>query len=188
MRKTIVLLLLFVCSTAQAEIRIRPGHWAVPVIGSGLDNFYLVDDGVYRSEQPDSKAFHDLAQFGITDILNLRQFHSDTDEAENTDLNLHRVEMNAGSVTEEQIVESLKIIKNRKKAIVVHCWHGSDRTGAVLAAYRIIFNNWSKTQAVDEMKNGGFGYHSTIYPSLVKLIENLGIPTIKQKLGLSTEN
>lgn len=43
--------------------------------------------------------------------------------------------------------------------MVVHCWHGSDRTGAVIAAYRIVQQGWSQHDAIDEMINGGYGFH-----------------------------
>lgn len=92
--------------------------------------------------------------------------------------------MNAGEVTENQLIQALRIIKNRKGPILIHCWHGSDRTGVTVAAYRIIFNNWTKEQAVDEMVNGGTGYHSTFYPNLVVLLKNLNIEKIKKELNI----
>ena len=49
--------------------------------------------------------------------------------------------MNAGKVSQEQLIDALRIIKNRKGPVLLHCWHGSDRTGATVAAYRIVFNN-----------------------------------------------
>ncbi|MEN8190310.1 MAG: hypothetical protein ABFS19_10720 [Thermodesulfobacteriota bacterium] len=67
------------------------------------------------------------------------------------------------------------MISSRKGSILVHCWYGSDRTGVTIAAYRIIFNNWSKSEALDEMINGGYGYHEKIFPGLVQLVENLDV-------------
>jgi protein tyrosine/serine phosphatase len=92
--------------------------------------------------------------------------------------------MRTGSITEQQIIDALKIIQNREKAIVVHCWHGSDRTGATIAAYRMVFNDWSKAQAIDELANGGYGYHVRIYPNIVKLIEDLDVEKVKRSLGI----
>ena len=59
---------------------------------------------------------------------------------------------------EEQLIEALRIIKNRKAPIVIHCHHGSDRTGAVCALYRVVFQNVSKEDAIHEMTEGGFGF------------------------------
>ncbi len=47
--------------------------------------------------------------------------------------------------------------QNQQK-VLLHCYHGSDRTGASVAMYRIIFQNWSTTDALAEMKHGGYGF------------------------------
>ncbi len=169
---------------SSEQLRIRPHQWAVPIIGSKLDNLYQVDKGIYRSEQPNKKAFRQLENFGISEILNLRQYNSDNDEAKHSTLLLHRLKLETDSVTEDDIIQALQIIQNRQGPILVHCWHGADRTGTTIAAYRIIFNQWSKQQALDEMINGGFGYHAKIFPNLVKLINNLDVNRVRAKLGL----
>jgi protein tyrosine/serine phosphatase len=181
-----LLITLLLSLNAFAELRERPNQWAKPILGSSLENFYKVDEGVYRSEQPNKEEFADLSIFGLTDVLNLREFHTDIDEASVFQLNLHHVRVSTGSMSEQQLIQALKIIQNRQKAIVVHCWHGSDRTGATIAAYRVVFNNWTKKQAIDELKNGGYGYHSTIYPNIVKLIEDLDVDKVKTSLGIKT--
>lgn len=47
-----------------------------------------------------------------------------------------------------------------------------------------IFNGWSKSQAIDEMTNGDYGYHAKIYPDLIQFIENLDVERIKSELNL----
>ena len=74
---------------------------------------------------------------------------------------------------------------NKKGPILIHCWHGSGRTGVTIAAYRIIFNSWSKSQVLDEMTNGGYGYHSKIYPELIRLVEGLDVKKIEAALNIS---
>ncbi|MDD5359940.1 MAG: hypothetical protein PHI02_06705 [Sulfurovaceae bacterium] len=39
--------------------------------------------------------------------------------------------------------------------------------------YRIVKQKWSKKDAIDEFKNGGYGYHATIYPKLEQLLWGL---------------
>ncbi|MDH5692718.1 MAG: tyrosine-protein phosphatase [Gammaproteobacteria bacterium] len=184
--KYVATILLFVAlSTSYAEPRVRPHAWATPVIGTELENFYQVDKGVYRSRQPDDDNIPDMKSLNIKEVLNLRNNHSDDRELREGGFLLHRVKMNAGSVTEEQLIESLRIIKDRTGPILIHCWHGSDRTGVTLAAYRIVFSGWSKADALDEMRNGGYGYHERIYPNLVGLINNLDVSKVKAALGLN---
>lgn len=184
MTKYSILFFLLITTTCYAEPRIRPDVWAKPIIGTNLENIYLVDKGIFRSEQPQKEDINDLKSLGIKEVLSLRELHGDKDDISDTNFSLHRVKVNTGNITEEQIIKALRIIKNRKGPILIHCWHGSDRTGVTIAAYRIIFNNWSKSQALDEMTNGGYGYHSKIYPELVEVVEGLDINNIKKSLNL----
>lgn len=149
--------------------------------GSELENLYKIDSGVYRSDQPSYSDFKALEKFGIREVLNLRNRHSDDDESKGTKITLHRVKMKAHSVSEEQLINALRIIKNRKGSIVVHCHHGSDRTGAVCAMYRIVFQNVSKEKAIHEMTEGGFGFHG-IYKNIIRTIENADIERIKKEV------
>ncbi len=179
-----LILILFVASLFAAEegeaiMRVRPDTWAKEVIGSEVENFYKLDDKVYRSEQPDDDGMQEIEKFGIKSVFNLRDHHSDDDEAEDTKLKLFRVEMNAGSITQEQLIEALVLIQDAPKPIVVHCWHGSDRTGAVCAAYRIVFQGWSKKDAIDELYNGGYGFHSTFYKNIPKLLNKIDATKMK---------
>lgn len=180
-----LLLLLFVSFGARAEPRLRPATWGHPVIGAQLSNLYQVDEGVYRSEQPDEETVSDLQALGIKEILNLREYHQDDGEVGKTNFTLDRVRMDAGKVTQKQVIQALRIIKDRKGPILIHCWHGSDRTGVTVAAYRILFNNWTKQQALDEMINGGYGYHASFYPNLVELVKNLDVGKMRTELGMT---
>ncbi len=152
----------------------------------GIDNMHKVDDGVYRSGQPDKEDFIKLEKAGITEVLNLRRYHSDDDEAEGTSIKLHRIKTRAEAVSEEQLLEAMRIIKNRKGDILIHCWHGSDRTGIVVAMYRIVFQEWTKEAAIDEMINGGYGYHK-IYGNLPDLINKIDIEEFKKKVNSETD-
>lgn len=184
--KKLILMIFVLCSAAvQADVKLRPSEWAVPVIGSSLENFYALDSKVYRSEQPNRKSFSQLETFGIKEVLNLRQYHTDNDEAEKTEIKLHHIKMDAGDIEVKQIVQALEIIKNSEGPILIHCWHGSDRTGIVSASYRIVFQNWSKESAIQELEEGGYGYHGRIYPNIIETINALDVASIKAKLGLA---
>lgn len=148
---------------------------------SVLSNFYEIDKGVYRSEQPSPTDFMALQKFGIREVLNLRRWHSDDDEAKGTTLTLHRVKTNAHDISEEELTAALRIIKQRKGPILIHCRHGSDRTGAVCALYRIVFQGVSKEDAIHEMVNGGFGFHG-IYKNIIRTIRQMDVARVRQTL------
>jgi len=145
MRTTAALLMMLLWTSALigAEQPARPAEWATPLSSAHLKNFYRLDEHVYRSAQPDRKGFQELKRLGIGSVLNFRDHHADDKDAKGLGLTLHRVEMEAGEIRDEQVVQALRIIRTAKGPIVIHCWHGSDRTGLVSALYRVLFQNWS---------------------------------------------
>ncbi|MEN9919382.1 MAG: hypothetical protein RL662_1818 [Bacteroidota bacterium] len=184
MKKFTVLFLIFMTiSTVSSANDSRNPKWATKVDNILMDNMYLIDDGVYRSEQPSAKDFNVLKDFGILEVLNLRNYHNDEDEASGTNMTLHHVRMAAHRIITKNIIKSLQIIKNRKGSILIHCRHGSDRTGVVVAMYRIVFQNWSKEDAIDELKNGEYGYHR-IYINIIRFINNADIEAIKKEIEM----
>ncbi|MEO0526765.1 MAG: dual specificity protein phosphatase family protein, partial [Bacteroidota bacterium] len=92
--------------------------------------------------------------------------------------------LKTAEITENHLVEALGAIHTAKKPVLVHCWHGSDRTGAVMAAYRVVFENWSKEDAISELRRPELGYHENWYPNVVDLISNLDEKKIARQLGL----
>jgi protein tyrosine/serine phosphatase len=156
---------------------------AVRINDCGLNNMYKVDEGVYRSEQPDKKQFQALEHYGIKEILNLRYWHSDSRHVKTTNLQLHRIKMNAHDANDFDVVSALRIIKNRKGPILIHCHHGSDRTGLIVAMYRIVFQSVSKENAISEMIRGGFGFHE-IYDNILRYINGVNVDNIRKQLNL----
>lgn len=58
--------------------------------------------------------------------------------------------------------------------LLFHCWHGSDRTEAVAAMYRMAFQHIPKQQAIDEMVDGIFSFHM-IFDNIINTIEEANI-------------
>ena len=173
--------LLFLLSPAlnAAEQAPRPDTWAQPVQAKHLKNFYKLDDKVYRAAQPGDEGFQELRSLGIRNALNFRNYHSDANEAKGTGIRLFRIKMEAGEIETSQAIEALRIIKTSDGPIVIHCWHGSDRTGLISALYRIVFQGWSKDDAIDELMHGGYGYHS-MYKNIPEYIRKVDIEKVKQ--------
>jgi protein tyrosine/serine phosphatase len=182
MKGLVVAITLLFAASAYAEPRVRPTEWAQPVLGVELDNFYQVSSELYRSDQPDDEAMQQLRAMGIRSALNLREYHSDDDEAKNTGLTLYRVPMNAGEINDALVTKALEAIAAAPKPVLVHCWHGSDRTGAIVAMYRMVFQDWPRQRAIDEFINGGFGYHQNVYPNIERYLETVDIAKFKRRL------
>lgn len=144
------------------------------------ENFSRVDDGVFRSGQPDGAEFALLVKnFGLKSVLTLRLNHDDEDEARGLPLKLYRIPMRAGKITRAQMVEALVVLRDAPKPLLVHCWHGSDRTGFIVALYRMVFQGWSREKAIAEFKEARFGHHETIYPNLEQALVEVDLEKLK---------
>lgn len=178
---TLILSFLFGVYAGKSQT-IRPANWAEKINLSTLHNFYKVDADVYRSEQPSKIGMHRLDSMGIKTLVNLRQTKTDNDEAEKTSLTLVHISMNAGTISYTDVVAGLKTIMQAKKPVLVHCKHGADRTGCIMAAYRIIKCGWTKEEAIKELREGGFGYHEKAYPNIIRLVNSLDIEKLKKDI------
>jgi tyrosine-protein phosphatase SIW14 len=56
----------------------------------------------------------------------------------------------------DAIIKQIDVPENQP--VFIHCKRGSDRTGTVVAVYRITHNGWTGKQANDEAKKFGFGF------------------------------
>ena len=80
------------------------------------------------------------------------------------------------------MAEALKIIGTADGPVLIHCWHGSDRTGLISAMYRILYQDWSKDAAIDELMKGGYGYHA-MYKNIPEYIRKVDILNIRKMVG-----
>lgn len=159
-------------------------QWAVSVSRTGLPNFYKVSDDVYRGAQPEKAGFQELKKMGIRTIVNLRSFHSDRENIEKNGFAYEHIYAKAWHPEDKEIVRFLRIVGDKKRTpVFVHCQHGADRTGIMVAAYRIAICGWSKEEAIREMTEGGFGFHP-IWENLIQYIRDLDFEKIRAEAGL----
>lgn len=150
-----LLLLLFTVEAARAQDGIKYRE---------LPNFYKVNATLYRGGQPTEEGYKILASLGIKTVLNLR----DSDErarAEEGDvlragMRYFNVPLDIfGKPSDERVDSVLAIIRApENQPIFVHCKRGSDRTGVIIACYRISQDGWTSEQAKDEAKRFGIGF------------------------------
>ena len=176
-----VLLLLNVAGAAEIP-RERPATWAVPITSTTLETCYRVSDELFRSEQPDKKDIPALNTLGIHSLLNLREHHTDSKRYEQAGFKLLLQRMEADEITVADLVAALRQLRAAPKPVLVHCWHGSDRTGSVVAAYRIVFQDWTPAAALDELRHGGYGYHERWFPNIITLFEHLDAADLRKRV------
>jgi protein tyrosine phosphatase (PTP) superfamily phosphohydrolase (DUF442 family) len=164
---------------AADSVKVRPGSWAQPVIASSLGNFYRVSEELYRSEQPKAADIPDLKAFGIRTVFSLRHYYHDSRAFERAGISAIQYQMDAGSVSVADLIAVLRLMRTAPKPILLHCWHGSDRTGFIVAGYRMVFMSWSPADAIEELRLGGFGHHESSYPNIARVLREMDVSEVR---------
>lgn len=161
----------------------RPAHWARPVTVPGVENAYQVTADLYRSAQPPDKAFAELKKFGVRTVVNLRSEHSDRETVLASGLNYVAIPSQASNVDEYAILLFLRTVSDPARGpYLVYCHHGADRTGLMIAVFRVVVQGWTKEEAVREMRLGGYGFHS-IYTNIVRYLKKFDPDKFRRSLN-----
>ena len=157
----LALVALFTLVPAQADesTSIRSPEWAQPV-GSQY-NLHQMTPTLYRSALPDSSAVPLLEQLKIGTVINFLP-ESDANWLKAPGIRQIQLSYRTNHVDDSDVLAALKAIKEAEAngPVLMHCKHGSDRTGLMAAMYRVVVQGWSKEDALNEMTLGGFGASS----------------------------
>ena len=153
-----------------------------------LSNLHQVDEKLFRSEQLEADEAVLLTEYQIDAVINLRFFDRNDNEQrfaeipELADVDFYNYPLMAWYVTPERIAEVLwriVTLHEQGKNVLVHCYHGADRTGIIIAMYRTVIQGWSVAHAHAEMTQGNFGYHA-IWRNLENMLNEDEVNEIKQ--------
>ena len=165
----------------------RPALWAQPVQPAiaGLPNLHRVTDRLYRAAQPDAAGFAALPGLGLTAVLSLRQTVHDAPLAKGSGLVLHRVPMMARDVAAGgavQVVAALRILLQSPGPVLVHCRHGADRTGLICALWRMLYQDWTRQEALAELVDGGFGFHP-VWANIPRYLAGVDVDDLRRRVA-----
>jgi tyrosine-protein phosphatase SIW14 len=142
---------------------------SVPVLAGspeqGIKNFHQVDAHVYRGAQPPDDGFRYLAKIGVKTVLDLRESRErSTREAKivaSLGMRYVNVPMSGfAPPTRAEISKILALLEDPASGpVFVHCWRGADRTGSVIAAYRIDHDHWDNARALKEARSYGLTFY-----------------------------
>jgi tyrosine-protein phosphatase SIW14 len=133
----------------------NPQQTSPPAELSGLHRFYRVNEHIYRSAQPSLEGLQGLPTLGIKTVIDLRGAHARSGEAQILEglgmkyVNIPMPPLAAPSIDSVQQALALLVDPNAWP-ILVHCERGADRTGTVIACFRISQEGWSNQRALDE--------------------------------------
>lgn len=162
---------------------------AVGCFGSGvhgdrdLPNMQRVNDSLYRGGQPTRDGFVELQSMGVRTVVSVRSSDVDSSRLRGLDLQYEHRPMSPWRPRDEDVIWFLRLAVDTSKApLYLHCEHGSDRTGWLVAMYRIVVDGWPRERAVSEMTGDGNGFHD-IYQSLVSYVRQADADRLRQGMN-----
>ena len=177
-----------VASVAAAVDTDRPRKWAERIALDGVPNLHRIAPGLYRSAQPTAVGMKNLESLGIRTVINLRFFNTDEDVARDTNLQLKHVQILTWHITDEHVIDVMRELRRTENGpFLIHCHHGADRTGLMSALYRVLEQDWSTTDALDELVNGGYGFHP-IWRNIPRYLRNVHRDQLRDTLASTPEH
>jgi hypothetical protein len=126
----------------------------------GLRNFGQITPTLYRGERPTDEGLACLAKMGVSIVISLEGKYKDLRKPVER-LGMQYVPMfwECSFPQDHTFARFLQLLRdNPGKKVFVYCHYGDDRTGMMIAAYRIAEQNWSAHEAKEEMKAFGFDF------------------------------
>jgi len=131
---------------------------------AGVGNFHAVNERLYRGAQPTSEGFQSLAKMGVKTVVDLREADRnmlmEKKLVEAAGMKFVNVPMHGLETPHSEDVAKVLAVFNNPDAgpVFVHCKRGADRTGTVVACYRISHDHWDNAKALGEAKTNGMAW------------------------------
>ncbi len=130
-----------------------------------LPNFSQVNEQIYRGGQPTEAGIKKLKQdFNIKTVINLRgadeRAKREESWAKQAGINFINVPQHNWFGPKDEKIEKIFSLINaaENQPVFIHCKRGSDRTGTIIAVYRITHDGFTAKQANEEAGKFGFGW------------------------------
>ena len=126
-----------------------------------IKNFGRVNDHLLRGSQPSPQGLRELAAAHVNLVLDLREpgpsAVAEKQLVESLGMKYVQLPLPAWhAATSPEIQRALSILApDDAGTSFVHCWRGKDRTGTVIACYRIQHDGWDARRALQEAHKYG---------------------------------
>ena len=158
-----------IVASPQAPIPGHPEHaLARRLTAQGVANLAEVTPHLLRGAQPQRGGLESLKNLGVDTVIDLRLTGADKEgkDARNLGMDFVTLPWHCLFPKDDATAKFLKYLRDHPdKKIFVHCRYGDDRTGMMIAAYRMAVEGWTAEEARSEMN--AFGFHKVICASLV---------------------
>lgn len=124
----------------------------------GLSNVGKVAPGIYRGAQLRPNGYATLRGMGIRTVINLRARQGEKAAVESAGMRSIEVPIRiTKKVDARRVRRVIALMTDRaNQPVFVHCAQGKDRTGIVVAVYRMEVDGWTNAEAEAEMQVFGF--------------------------------
>ena len=161
----------------------------LPWLSTGADtpvvhirNFAQVNDHLFRGGEPTPRGLHELAAIHIGLDIDLREAGSATENerriAEGLGIHYVSIPMNGFTAPSEAHIKRVLtlITPDDTGKIFVHCRRGKDRTGTVIACYRIEHDGWDHRRAQEEADRYGMSWTERGMRSFILHFQPIDLP------------
>jgi tyrosine-protein phosphatase SIW14 len=126
----------------------------------GITNFGKISAVLYRGAQPDENGIEHLKALGVKMIINLRvpraALKAEAAEAASNGITYTNIPLaGVGRPSDADVLKILNLIETSPGPVFIHCEHGCDRTGTIIACYRIHHDHWTAADAMREAEKYG---------------------------------
>ena len=135
----------------------------------GVPNFGEVTPTLYRGGLLNDTGLKALAKMGVKIVVDTHAHDKNEEKiAQSLGMEYVAIPWHCPRPKDEVFATFLKLLQeNKGKKVFVHCRLGDDRTGMMVAAYRMAEEGWTADEAMTEMKAFGFSSaHHFLCPGL----------------------
>ncbi|URM28875.1 dual specificity protein phosphatase family protein [Pseudomonas frederiksbergensis] len=159
----------------------RSAEWAQLV--EAKYNLFQMSPTLYRSALPDRGAVALLEKLKVGTVINFLP-EADSTWLSTPGITQIQLPYRTNHVDDSDVLKALRTIQTAeaKGPVLMHCKHGSDRTGLMAAMYRVVVQGWSKEDALNEMTQGGFG-DSTHFKDGVRYMMQADVDKLRTALA-----
>jgi len=143
----------------------------------GIPRFVQVEPGFARGGKPNEEGIRALAERGYRTVVNLRHDDVERERVRAAGMEYVEIPMKCGpfgapTPSDTQARAFLAAASDTaRRPVFVHCHHGRDRTGVMVALYRVARNGWTAERAIAEMKERGIRPQYRAYRRYIRTLD-----------------